>query len=345
MKKRITTMVIGLLAGALLVGCGNGEISNDKITITKYKGLEVEAVEEIEVTDESIQLTIDSDLQILSTETEITDRPAKEGDKVTIDYVGKMDGVEFEGGKAENQTFVLGQGQYIEGFQEKIVGRKVGEIFDVDVTFPDPYPNNPDMAGKPAVFTMTLHKIVQIDVPELTDELLPEIGTSAKTVEEYKEQIRKDQEKSNAETVRQTLEQEVWQALIENCVVEEYPEDLMKEKKTSIESQFSSVASMYGMEVDEVVKTMYGLTVEEMAKELVCQELAIELIAEEEKITVTDKVYEKKMKEYAEQFAMDDIEEFEKTVGKENIEKTILQEMIADFLIENCVQVEKKATE
>ena len=343
MKKKITTMVIGLLMGSLLVGCGDKAISNDKITIVKYKGLEIEAVEEIEVTDESIQLTIDSDLQILTTETEITDRPAKEGDKVTIDYVGKVDGVEFERGKAENQTFILGEGSFIEGFQEKIVGKKAGETFDVDVTFPDPYPNDPDMAGKPAVFTMTLHKIVQVDVPELTDELLPQIGTSAKTVEEYKEQIRKDQEKSNAETVRQTIEQEVWQALIENCVVEEYPEDLMKEKKTSIENQFSSVASMYGMEVDEVVKTMYGLTVEDMAKELVCQELAIELIAEKEKLSVSDKVYEKKIKEYAEQFAIDDVAEFEKTVGKENIKKTILQEMVADFLIDNCVQVEKKA--
>ena len=345
MKKKITTIVIGLLTGILLVGCGNGKISNDKITITQYKGLKVETVENLEVTDEAIDLTIQSDLEILSTETEITDRPAKEGDKVTIDYVGRMDGVEFEGGKAEDQTFVLGEGSFIDGFQEGIVGKNVGEEFVVNVTFPDPYPNNPDFAGKPAEFTITLHKIVQVDVPELTEELLPQIGTEAKTIEEYRAQIRKDLEKSNQETAKQQLEQKVWEALVKNCEVDEYPEDLMDEKVASIRNQFSSYASMYGMEVDEIVETMYGITTKEMAKELVCQELAIELIAKKEKLSVTDEIYKTKLQEYATQYGIEDAAEFEDTVGKSNIKKTILQDMVADLLIENCVQVDKKAEE
>ena len=102
---------------------------------------------------------------------------------------------------------------------------------------------------------------------------------------------------------------------------------------------------MYGMEVDEVVQAMYGLTVEDMTKQLVCQELAIELIAEKEKFEISDKVYKEKLEEYAEQYGIEDVEEFENTVGETNIKKTILQEMVADFLIDNCVQVEKKATE
>lgn len=340
MKKKITTMLVGIMSTVLLVGCGNGEISNDKIIITKYKGLEVDAVEEIEVTDEAIEQTIQSDLQILSTETEITDRPAELGDQVTIDYVGKMDGVEFEGGSAEDQTFILGEGSYIDGFQEGIVGKNVGEIFDVEVTFPESYPNNPDMAGKPAVFTMTLDKIVQIDVPELTEELLPEIGTSATTIEEYKEQIRKDLEESNKETVKKQLEEAVWKALSENCVVKEYPKDKLEELTTNIETQLSYYASMSGMDVEEVAQIMYGMSIEDMAKEMICQEFAVELIAEKEKMVITAEIYEEKLQEYATQYAIDDVTEFEEIVGEDTVKQTILQEMVAEFLMEHCVQVE-----
>ena len=146
MKKRLITIVAGICALALLGGCAGGTISNDNITIKQYKGLEVDKVEEITVTDEDVEMSIQSTLQTLSTKTDITDRPAQEGDMVVIDYEGKVDGVAFEGGTATEQSVEIGAGMFVPGFEEGIIGHNIGETFDVNVTFPEQYAE--ELAGK-----------------------------------------------------------------------------------------------------------------------------------------------------------------------------------------------------
>ena len=139
-------------------------------------------------------------------------------------------------------------------------------------------------------------------VPELTEELLPQLGTEAKTIEEYKAEIKKDLEKSNAETAETELEQRVWQALIENCVIDKYPEDKLSETIEGIESEVSYIASMYDMDAAEFVEMYYGVTSEEMAKNLIKQEYAIELIVEKEGLKLTNDEYEKGLSDLAEQY-------------------------------------------
>ncbi len=343
MKKKIMAIIAGLCAVALLGGCaGSGELSNDNITIKKYKGLEVEKSEDLTVTDEDVELSIQSDLEMLATKTDITDRAAQNGDISTIDYVGKKDGVEFEGGSATDYELELGSGMFIPGFEDGVVGHKIGETFDLNLTFPETYSNNPDLAGKAVVFTVTLKALQEKHVPELTDDILPELNTTAKTVEEYKAQVKKDLEKSNKETAEQSLVASLWDALVKQCEVKKYPDGMVEEYVTTLEEQYSYYAQMYGMEVDQFFEEVLQMSSKEAAELNVTRELAVALIAEKEGLSVSDKEYEKGLKELAEQYGYDDTKEFAEAYGEETIRDSLLQEKVSDLLLEHCVQVEPK---
>lgn len=342
MKKKIMAVIIGVSAAITLVGCGSGKISNDKITIEQYKGIEVEKAEAVKVTDEAVEQSIQSTLQSRSTQNEITDRAVKDGDVAEIDYVGKKDGVAFDGGTANDYPLTIGSGSFIPGFEEQIIGHKIGETFDINLSFPENY-GNADLAGQPVVFTVTIKGIKEVVMPELTDKLVQELSGTAKTVAEYKKEVRADLKKSNEETAKSTLQGNVWDALMKKCEVKKYPEDKMKEMTDNVNNQYASMAQMYGMKsAEELIQQAYGMTIEELVKNSIKQEFAVELIAQKEKLELTDKDYKAGLKQYAKQYGYEDTAEFEKQVGKENLKKTLLQDKVTDWLIGNAKQVEKK---
>lgn len=340
MKKRIATFIAGLCAATVLVGCG--KISDDNITIEKYKGIEVKKVSAVEVTDAHVEESIKSTLQAKSTQNEITDRAVQEGDIATIDYVGTKDGVAFDGGTAEDYPLTIGSGQFIDGFEEGIIGHNIGETFDLNLTFPENYQAK-DLAGQDVVFQVTVKKIQEVIVPELTDELVTELSDTAKTIAEYKEEVKKDLKKSNEDSAKAQLQQSVWQALIEKCEVKKYPEGKKKELKDNINSQYGSMAQMYGLkDAETLVKQVYGISIDEMVENTIKQELAVQLIAKKENLKVSDKDYEKGLKKYSEQYGYADTATFESSIGKDNLKKVLLQEKVTDLLVENCKQIEAK---
>lgn len=341
MKKRLTTIIAGICALSLLGGCASGAISNDNITIKKYKGLEVEKVEEIAVTDEDVEMSIQSDLETLATKTEVTDRAAQLGDIATIDFEGKKDGVAFDGGAGTDYELELGSGQFIDGFEDGVVGHNIGETFDLDLTFPEDY-GSTDLAGQAVVFTVTLKGLQEKHVPELTVDILEQLGTKATTIEEYKAQIRSDLEVSNKETAESTLLATVWEALVEECDVKKFPEGMIDEYVTNLEEQYSYYAQMYGMEIEEFFTQIFGMSSEEVAKTTATQELAINLIAEKEGLTLSDKEYKEGMKDLASQYGYEDTEEFVNAYTEDGIRKALLQEKVGTFLVDNAVQVEPK---
>lgn len=344
MKKKLTTIVAGICMLALLGGCAGGakgQLSNDNITIKQYKGLEVDGAEAIAVTDEDVEMSIQSDLETLATKTDVTGRAAKLGDISVIDFVGKKDGVAFEGGTGEDYELELGSGTFIDGFEDGIVGHNIGETFDLNLTFPETY-GNADLAGQAVVFTVTLKSLQEKNVPELTVDILAQLGTEAKTIEEYKAQVKADLEKSNKETAETSLLSSVWEALVNNCEVKKYPEGKIEEYQKNMEEQYSYYAQMYGMEIGQFFEQMFGMTSKEMAEKSVTQELAIALIAEKERLTISDKDYSKGVKEMAEQYGYQDEEEFVNAYGKDTIRKALIQEKVGKFLVDNCVQVEAK---
>lgn len=358
-------LFVALAMIVVATGCGksykvgeNGEVYNDYVKINKWKELEVERVEPTAVTDEDVNLSIESDLQTLTSYVEIKDRGAKNGDQVTIDFVGKLDGVAFEGGTGSDK-FILGEGSFVPGFQEGIVGHKAGEEFDVPLTFPENYGG--DLGGKAVVFTMTLNKVEEVVVPELNEESVAKLSETAKTVDEYKAQVKADLEKSNKEAAEYQMRSNALTVFLEQCEIIEYPEERLEETIESCTEiyteQLEQMATMYyGTTLEELKEStgmteedLLGKSFEDIAKEQLLGELALELIAEVEGIEYTGEAYEKFLEEQAELYGYEDgeaVEEaYEEMYGEGSFAFVCLQEKVADFLYENCVIVEPKETE
>ncbi len=356
MKKKILAMTLSVLMAASLAGCSK-ELSNDYVTIKQYEGLEVAKVDTTEVTDDEVETTVNGNLSAASTSEEIKDRAAQEGDTVKIDYVGSVDGTEFEGGSATGSSLELGSGSFIgangdyKGFEEQIVGHNIGDKFDITVQFPSDY-SNTDMADKIAVFNITLNGISVSSVPELTDEWVKDNSEESKTVEEYKAEIKKQLEETNKKTTDSTLQTEVMDALLEQVDVKKYPDGDVDEQIKTIKDYYTGLAEAYGMEFADFIEQYMGMTEEdfdsqskEAAEKAVSRKLACELIAKKKKLEPTDKEYEKQVKEYAETSGYDDVDAFKEQVGEDVLKTTILQQKVAEYLADKCVQVEQTETD
>lgn len=367
MKKRIMALFLAMAMVVTATGCGkgykvgeNGEVYNDYVKIKQWKELEVERVDPIPVTDEDVNMSIETDLQTLTSYVAIKDRGAQNGDQVTLGYVGKMDGVAFEGGTSlEDAVFILGEGSFIPGFQEGVVGHKMGETFDVPVTFPAEYSPNPDMAGKAAVFTMTLKKVEQVVVPELTDETAKQLNSKAKDVEEYKKLVRENLEDLNQEEAEMQMKSNLLGVLLEQCEVIEYPEEELKENIEDMtefmDNQLEQQAAYAGMtaeaylEASGYTEEQWKEEIEGFVKENLRMKYSLELLLDVEKISHTEEDYESFLKEEAEKQGFKDADEVEEALesyyGPGGAEIYFLQMKAVDSLYEYCKIVEPKQTE
>ncbi len=351
MKKRFMAMVAGMMVVALLAGCGNREISNDNITITQYKGLEV-AIPAYEMSESEWEQCVISDMQTAWETIGIKDRAAANGDTVAIGYVGTKDGVAFEGGTSDLYFLELGSNTFIDGFEAGIVGRTPGEEFDLNLTFPSSY-DNTELAGQPVVFRVTLKAIL----PEFSEEFIPTLtDDKCKTLDEYKEMRRAETEQANEESMTEEDKEErlqyyAWEALREKCTVNSYPQSEVDEYVQSGIDYYTYYASYFGMEYEAFCETYLQMTAEEFkaqltedAKKYICQEYAVELIAETEKMTISDELYEKELNAYfEEQTQYTDVAEYEEAVGETAIKQSILYDMVTALITEHCVEVESIA--
>ena len=352
MKKKLAVLAAGICALSLfLTGC-SGEISNDYVTITKYKGVEIDKVDADTVSDNDVEAQINSVLQSKSTTTEVTDRAAQTGDTVTIDYEGKKDGEAFKGGTATDAQLTLGSGQFIDGF---VVGHNIGDTFDLNLTFPENY-GNEDLAGQAVVFTVTLKGISQTDVPELTDEFVQSVSDTSKTVEEYKKEIKKSLKKTSKENRQNTIKENAWKAVLENTTVNKYPKKDLKNMISSIKTQYKNMASYYNVDFADFLKQYMNMDEEtfnskaiQAAKDQVKANLAADLIIEKAKIDVSDKTLEKKYKEYAKAYGYEDVDALKKALedagNLENLEKTARLDIVEDWVADNCKQVKSTSSD
>lgn len=345
MKKRMM-VAAGLLALSLtFTGCSK-KATDDNVTISQYKGVEVEMTAAAEVTDEDVEAEIQTILESNAIQNEVTDRPVQEGDTATIDYEGKIDGVAFEGGSSTDYPLKIGSGSFIEGFESGIVGHSIGETFDLDLTFPEDY-GNADYAGKAAVFTVTIKSINVSTTPELTDEFVKTVSEESTTVEEYKKEVKKNLEKNREESVKSSLKQGAWSAVMENTEVKNYPEDRLKETSDQIKDQYQSLADSYGMEFSEFLTTYMGMDeetfnsqLEEAAKSQLKQMMAMDLIIEAEKLDVSEKALEKKYEEFVEYYGFESLDEIKKEASEEELKNMAKLDIVQEFLADNCKQVE-----
>lgn len=312
MKKRIVTILLSICCAAVLfTGCGS---SSGKVTLAEsdYKGIEVAEVTADEVTEEDVEDAIQSSLEENATTKEITDRAVKDGDIVNIDYTGTLDGEEFDGGSAEGYDLEIGSGDFVEGFEDQLIGHEKGEEFDITVTFPEEYSLNPDMAGKETVFAIKINSISQTDIPELTDDFVKSVSENSETVEEYKKEIREELEAENQEDAESTFADNVMQAVLEKAEVTEYDEDKLSELKEESKDYYEQIITMYyGMEMsdylDQVGQTEEELDeeIEESAKETLKMQMVCEYIAEKEGLEISDDEFDEKIQELVEEDGYD----------------------------------------
>ena len=297
---------------------------------------------DLEFTDAEVEEDIQSQLENFKDLNTDKKLEVKSGDDVSIDYVGTMDGEEFEGGSAEDYTLTIGSGSFIEGFEDQLIGAHPGDQVTVNVTFPDPYENNPDYAGKDASFAVTVKGIYQLG--EFTDEFVQKnLSDKAQTVDEYKQYLKDTNYQTN-------LENAITEYVTNNVSAEKYPKDYLKHLKslqmTIDEEEFNYMAQMYaayGMNFDysnvmqykgAANSDEYEKILQEAAEKACLNNMAYQDLAADAGITISDEDYET--------FKTDNqiTDEVEEMYGKAYmIQQYVLPEKVRDY-IEEHVTVE-----
>ena len=309
----------------------------DYVTLGEYKGIEV-SVDAPVVTDEYLDSYIDYVLQSNMVTTEITDRPVEEGDIVNIDYEGKIDGVAFDGGTAQGYDLTIGSGTFIDGFEDGLIGAETGETVDVNVTFPENYQGE-EVAGKDAVFTVTVNSISVETLPELTDEFVQGLDVGVNTVEEYRQYAYDLLMEEEQATHDSNAEIAVLEAVMAGSQIQDPPEDMTNRYYNRIIDNMTYYASLYGYDL-ETFLSMQG-TSEDAIRESAAQAgqeiIVMQAIADAEGLSVTDEELDAEIETNAGSLGYDDVEEYRTSLDVEGYREYMMSEKVLNFLLENAV--------
>ena len=315
-------------------------VSPEEVDINGYEGIKIVA-KPTEVTEELVNEEIEKVRDRNSRLVTVEDRPVKDGDITVIDFEGFVDGEAFEGGKAENFNLTIGSGQFIPGFEEQIIGKSTGDEFTIDVTFPEEYQAE-ELAGKASQFKIKLHEIKEKELPEVDDEFVKDVSDS-ETVDEYKEEIRKDiaerlQDEADSDAERQIVEKlcELLEAEIPEVMYENKQNDMLRDFDMQLRQQgldLKTYIQYSGMSADDI-KENYR----EVAKQRVKLRLALEKIAEKEGFTeVTDEDVEAEYNKLAEAYKME-ADKVKELIPAEALKKDIAVEKAMDFVKESAIK-------
>lgn len=314
-----------------------------EITIGEYKGIEIEKIDS-EVTDDEVMAEILKTQKENSRSIPVEDRAAAMDDEVTINFEGFIDDVAFDGGKGENHKLTLGSHSFIDTFEDQIVGKNVGDKFDVNVTFPEEY-HAADLAGKPAVFKVELLGINAIELPELDDEFAEEVS-SFDTFAEYKEDVKKILEVKKEREVK-SQKQEAIVAKIADATEIDIPEPMIKYNQEKMVEEFSQNLMYQGINMDQYLAVM-GLTKEKMLEQIkpdaikrIKSGLILEAVVDAEGITASDEEFDEELTKMAESYQME-IDKLKELVGeeeKDSIKRDIAIRKALTFLVDNCKEV------
>jgi trigger factor len=313
-------------------------ITKPVVEISDYKGLEVKKTTK-NVDDAAVDAEIEKVRNRNARSTSVEDRAAQNGDTAVIDFEGFLDGVAFEGGKGEKFPLELGSGSFIPGFEDQIVGKNIGEEFDVNVTFPEHYQAE-NLAGKPAVFKCKLHELKGKELPDVDDEFVKDVS-EFDTLDEYKADIKSKLEKAAADEASMNLDNALVDAVISKMTAE-VPQVMYQRRIDDIVREWSA---RNRIRVEDYLKYT-GATMDqfranftEVAKRQVDLRLALEKIAELENIAVSDEDLEKEYADMAEQYKMD-VEKVKAAVPAEAVKNDLRIEKALD-LVRDSAKIEE----
>ena len=311
------------------------------VTLGDYKGVTVEKTIQ-SVTDEDVQNEIDNALANYPVE---VDRAAKEGDTVNIDYVGKIDGEEFDGGSDQGADLKLGSGKFNDGFEDGLIGARKGETRTLNLTFPEDYTQ--DLAGKAVEFTVTVNAVKE-PLSEPTDQWVADNIEGYDNIADYKAGIRSEQEESNEQTAENQVRYAAWTQVIDNCTINEYPETLVEVGKKLYEQQVETYAKYAGMELDAYIESSgltqeeYQSNMEEYGKNVAAQALVCQAICDKEGFAIGDDDYQKALQDMLTEYGCTE-DELIQTYGQDNVEQSIMLNRVSNLILENANVTEVQA--
>ena len=313
-----------------------------EVTLGAYKGLEVEKTV-VEVKEEEVDAEIDKEREKNARVTDVDDRAVENGDMTKINFEGFVDGVAFEGGKGTDYPLTIGSGSFIPGFEEQLIGAKIGEEVEVNVTFPEDY-HAEELKGKPAVFKCTVNEIKVKEIPAADDEFAQEVS-EFDTMAEYKDDVRAKLLKRKEEAARREKENKVVAKAVENATME-IPEAMVAEQVKRMTDNFARRIQSQGISLEQYMQ-FTGMTPEKMLEQMkpealktIQNGLVLEAIAKAENIEITDEQLEKEFAEMAEAYKMD-IEKVKEYMGiyeKEQMKKDLAIQAAVDMIVDAAVE-------
>lgn len=284
-------------------------VTKPEVKLGDYKDLEVSVEVTKEVTDAEVDEKVERERNNLA-ELIIKEDAAELGDTVVIDFVGSVDGVEFDGGKGDNFSLELGSGQFIPGFEDQLVGAKAGETVDINVTFPEDYQAE-DLAGKDAKFVTTVHEVKAKEVPALDDELAKDIDEEVETIDELKAKYRKELEAAKEIAYDDAVEGAALELAVANAEIVELPEEMVHDEVHRAMNEFMGNMQRQGIS-PEMYFQLTGTTEEDLHKQYeadadkrVKTNLVIEAIAKAEGFEASDEEIEKEINDLASEYNME----------------------------------------
>lgn len=313
-----------------------------EIELGEYKGVKVPA-SDVTVSDEELDAEI-TRLQEGQAELVLVDAPAKNGDTVVIDFVGSVDGVEFDGGKGENYSLELGSGSFIPGFEDQLVGAKAEDVVNVNVTFPEEY-QAADLAGKDALFVVTVHEVKAKEVPALDDEFAKDIDEEVETLAELKDKVKARLTTSKEDAAKDAKEDAAIAAVVDNASVEggQIPDSMIHEDVHRQMNQFFASMQQQGIS-PELYYQITGSSedglhkqYEEGAERRVKTNLVLEAIVKAENIQPSADDIAAEVKSLADQYGMDEAA-VRGALSDDMLSHDIAIKQVVDMIVDNAVE-------
>ena len=307
-----------------------------EVTLGEYKGVEVEK-SDVEVTDEDINKEVDKERENNSRTIDVDDRAVESGDIIKLDFDGSVDGVPFAGGKAENYTLTIGSGSFIPGFEDQLIGTKIGEDKDVTVTFPEDY-HEKSLAGKEAVFKCKVNAITVKELPDADDEFASEVS-EFETLAEYKEDIKKKLTEKKEKEARAKKEAQAVEKAVENATME-IPDAMIDTQVQSMMEDFARRMQSQGLSLEQYFQ-FTGMDAKKMHDQMkpealkrIQNSLVLEAVAKAENIEISDEKVDEEIAKMAEAYKME-VEKLKDLIGeseKDQMKKDLAVQAAADLI-------------
>ena len=315
-----------------------------EVTLGEYKGVEVKKAD-LTVTDEEIEAELKKEQEKNSRTVNVDDRAVENGDMIKLDFEGFVDGVAFDGGKGENYDLTIGSNSFIPGFEDQLVGAKIGEDVDVNVTFPEEY-HAKDLAGKAAVFKCKVNAISVKELPELDDEFAQEVS-EFDTLDEYKADVKKNLEEKKAAEAKTAKENEAVDKAVENAQMD-IPDPMIDSQVEQMINDYARRLQSQGLSMEQYMQ-FTGTTLDALKEQVrpqaltqIKSRLVLEKIAEVEDIQISDEKLDEELTKMAESYKMelDKLKELMGDYEKDQMKKDMAVQEAVTLVAEAAKEVE-----